>query len=201
MNKLAFFSAIKKEVSFWKFAMDHNNMLVVNSIISIIAGFKLFGYMHQKITDSSWLEKVILEYFKNENMISLFINLNFFIGFCFAVTLVNGCFIFNHISFLKNYSFKHFKISRSGKISDDIWFIITFSINIIILGFISNDLVYRIALIYLIQITALYFLLKINYCSYKLSFRTNPLKTLVLIQILKTTILWFLAPNREVVEI
>ncbi len=168
MNRLAFINMIKKQTSLWLFAMRYNYMLVSCSIIPVILGVKFFEYIYQRLTNSNWMEKVISGYLRTGDLQEL-INFNFFIGIAFAIILIISRFSFSHINFLEHYAPKNFKISRSGKITDDIWFITIFILvggvfNTIIQYFIVSGWLYRFILV---QTTWLYFMLKMNCCGYK----------------------------------
>ncbi|HJD56602.1 MAG TPA: hypothetical protein LFW13_04990 [Rickettsia endosymbiont of Sericostoma sp.] len=172
MSRLAFTNMVKREIPLWIFAMRYSYTLLSCSIMSIILGFKSFEYINQKLTNSSWTEQALYDYIKTGDLQEL-INLNFFIGIVFAMILVISCFSYSHINFLKHYSTKNFEISRSGKITDDIWFIIIYInvggvFNAIIQYFIASDWLYRFISLYLVQTTLLYFMLKMNCCGYKL---------------------------------
>lgn len=147
--------------------------LYVNScsIIPVISGFKFFEYINQRLTDSSWTEKAISNYIKTGDLQQLF-NFNFFIGVSFVITLVISCFSYSYINLLKHYSPKSFKVSRSGRITDDIRFITILTLgwgafNTIIQHFIVSDWLYRFISAYLVQTTWLYFMLKMNCCGYR----------------------------------
>ncbi|WP_342268240.1 hypothetical protein [Candidatus Tisiphia endosymbiont of Empis tessellata] len=171
MNRLAFINMIKKQISLWIFVMRYDYTLISCSVIPVISGFKFFEYINQRLTNSSWAEKAISDYIKTGDLQQLF-NFNFFIGASFVIILIIGCFSYSHINLLKHYSPKSFKISRSGRITDDIRFITILTLgcgtfNTIIQHFIVSDWLYRFISAYLVQTTWLYFMLKMNCCGYR----------------------------------